>query len=94
MKKNNFIKNIVFLLLSQGIVKVLGIIYKLYLTNKTGYGDIGNALFAAAFQVYAIFLTVCSIGVPNAISSLVSEKFAIGNTQGAYRILKVATRSS
>ena len=90
MKKNSFIKNVLVLLFSQGIVKALGIIYKLYLTNKTGYSDTGNALFAAAFQVYVMFLTVCSIGVPNAISSLVSEKFSVGETKGAYRILKVA----
>lgn len=89
-KKNIFFKNVLVLLFSQGIVKVVGIVYKLYLTNKVGYGDTGNALFAAAFQVYAIFLTVCSIGVPNAISSLVSEKFAVGDGRGAYRILKVA----
>ena len=90
MKKNRFFKNVLVLLFSQGIVKIVGIVYKLYLTNKVEYGDTGNALFAAAFQVYAIFLTVCSIGVPNAISSLVSEKFAVGDGRGAYRILKVA----
>lgn len=90
MKKNSFLKNVLVLLFSQGIIKTVGIIYKLYLTNKTGYGDIGNALFSAAFQVYTIFLTVCSIGVPNAISSLVSARFAIGESQGAYRVLKVA----
>lgn len=90
MKKNSFLKNILVLLFSQGIVKTVGIVYKLYLTNKTGYGDTGNALFSAAFQIYAMFLTVCSIGVPNAISSLVSEKFAVGDGRGAYRILKVA----
>lgn len=90
LKKNRLFKNVLVLLFSQGIVKIVGIVYKLYLTNKAGYGDTGNALFAAAFQVYAIFLTVCSIGVPNAISSLVSEKFAVGDGRGAYRILKVA----
>ena len=90
MKKNSFLKNVLILLFSQGIIKVVGIIYKLYLTNKTGYGDVGNALFAAAFQVYAIFLTICSIGVPNAISNLISSKVAMGDNRGAYRILKVA----
>lgn len=90
MKKNSFLKNVLILLFSQGIIKVVGIVYKLYLTNKTGYADTGNALFAAAFQVYAIFLTICSIGVPNAISSLISSKLAIGDNRGAYRILKIA----
>ena len=90
MKKNSFLKNVLVLILSQGIIKVVGIVYKLYLTNKNGYADTGNAIFFAAFQVYTIFLTTCSIGVPNAISSLVSARFAIGESQGAYRVLKIA----
>lgn len=90
MIKNKFVKNVLVLLLSQGFIKILGIVYKLYLTNKTGYGDIGNALFIAPFQVYAIFLTICSIGVPNAISCLISEKLANGMANEAYRVLKVA----
>lgn len=90
MKKNSFFKNVIVLLFSQAIIKIIGIIYKLYLGNKTGYADTGNAIFSAAFQVYAIFLTLCSIGIPNAIASLISSKFAIGDNNGAYRILKVS----
>lgn len=90
MKKNSLLKNVIVLLLSQAVIKIIGIMYKLYLTNKTGYADTGNAMFSAAFQIYAIFLTICSIGVPNAIATLTSAKFAVGDNNGAYRILKVA----
>lgn len=90
MKKNSLLKNVTVLLLSQAVIKIIGIVYKLYLTNKAGYADTGNAIFSASFQVYAIFLTICSIGVPNAIATLTSGKFAVGDTNGAYRILKVA----
>lgn len=90
MKKNSIFKNVTVLLFSQAVIKIIGIVYKLYLTNKTGYADTGNAIFSAAFQVYAIFLTICSIGVPNAIATLISSKFAVGDNNGAYRILKIA----
>ena len=90
MKKNSILKNVTVLLFSQAVIKIIGIIYKLYLTNKTGYRDTGNAIFSAAFQVYTIFLTICSIGVPNAISALISSKFAVSDNNGAYRILKIA----
>ena len=90
MKKNSLLKNVTVLLLSQVVIKIIGIVYKLYLTNKTGYADTGNAIFSVAFQIYAIFLTICSIGVPNAIATLTSAKFAVGDNNGAYRILKVA----
>lgn len=90
MKKNSVLKNVTFLLFSQVLIKIIGIVYKLYLTNKRGYADTGNAIFSAAFQVYAIFLTICSIGVPNAISTLTSSRFAVGDNNGAYRVLKIA----
>lgn len=75
---------------SQVIIKLVGLIYKLYLTNKEGFGDKGNAIFGSGFQIYALFLTISSIGVPNSISKLVSEKNAVGDIKGAYRIFKIA----
>lgn len=89
-KKNGFMEGVIVLMFSQVIVKVVGLIYKLYLTNKEGFGDRGNAIYSSGFQIYALFLTVCSIGVPNAISKLVSSKVAIGDNKGAYRIFKIA----
>ena len=75
---------------SQVIIKIVGLIYKIYLTNKEGFGDHGNAIYNSGFQIYAIFLTISSIGVPNAIAKLVSQKVAIGDNKGAYRVFKVA----
>lgn len=89
-KKNSFMKGVIVLMFSQVIVKVVGLVYKLYLTNKEGFGDRGNAIYGSAFQIYALFLTISSIGVPNAISKLVASKVAIGDNKGAYRIFKIA----
>ena len=88
--QNSFMKNVVILMFSQVIIKIVGLIYKLYLTNKEGFGDKGNAIYSAGFQIYALLLTLCSIGVPNAISSLVSAKVAVGDNKGAHRIFKIA----
>ena len=81
---------IIVLMFSQLIIKIVGLVYKLYLTNKEGFGDHGNAIYAAGFQIYALLLTVSSIGVPNAVSKLVSSKLAVGDNRGAYRIFKIA----
>lgn len=89
-KKNSFMEGVAMLMFSQAIIKVVGLIYKLYLTNKNGFGDRGNAIYGGAFQIYALFLTISSIGVPNAVSKLVSSKVAIGDNKGAYRIFKIA----
>ena len=83
-------ESVIILMFSQVIIKIVGLIYKLYLTNKQGFGDIGNAIYGSSFQIYALFLTISSIGVPNAISKLVSSKVAIGDNNGAYRIFKIA----
>lgn len=89
-KKTGFLHGVIVLMFSQVIIKIVGLIYKLYLTNREGFGDKGNAIYGSAFQIYALFLTICSIGVPNAISKLVSVKVATGDNKGAYRIFKIA----
>lgn len=89
-KKQGFMQGIMTLMFSQIIIKILGLIYKLYLTNKSGFGDAGNAICSGGFQIYALILTVSSIGVPNAISKLISEKLSIGDVRGAKKVFKVA----
>ena len=88
-KKEGFMQGVLTLMISQVLIKVLGLIYTLYLTNRNGYGDTGNAISSGAYQIYAMLLTVSSIGVPNAISKLVSERTAIGDHKGANRIFKI-----
>ena len=90
LKKESFMQAVLSLMLSQVLIKILGLIYKLYLTNKEGFGDEGNAIYSSGFQIYALLLTLSSIGVPNAISKLVSERLALGDTKGAHRIFKIA----
>ena len=89
-KKETIKKGIIALLVSQILIKIIGLAYKLYLTNKDGFGDAGNAIYSSGFQIYALLLTFSSTGVPNAISKLVSERTAIGDNRGAHRIFKIA----
>lgn len=89
-KKQSFMQGIMTLMFSQILIKILGLIYKLYLTNKKGFGDVGNAIYSSSFQVYALLLTIVSIGVPNAVAKLISEKLSVGNIKGAERIFKIA----
>lgn len=88
-KKESFMQGVLTLMVSQVLIKVLGLIYTLYLTNREGYGDTGNAISSGAYQIYAMLLTVSAIGVPNAISKLVSERIALGDHKGANRIFKI-----
>ena len=72
LKKSSFMKNIAILLIAHVFIKIIGVVNKIYLTNRDGYGDEGNAIYSSAFQIYALFLTISSIGIPTAVSKLVS----------------------
>ena len=87
-RKQSFMQGIMTLMFSQVLIKILGLIYKLYLTNKKGFGDAGNAIYNSGFQIYALLLTISSIGVPNAVAKLISEKLSVGDTRGAKKYLK------
>ena len=89
-KKETFMQGIVALIFSQIIIKCVGLLYRLYLTNKEGFGDRGNAIYGSGFQIYALLLTLSSVGVPSAISKLISEKTAVGDNKGAHRIFKIS----
>lgn len=89
-KKQSFVQGIMTLMFSQVVIKIFGMIYKLYLTNKQGFGDAGNAIYSSGFQIYALLLTISSIGVPNAVAKLISEKLSVGDNKGAQKVFKVA----
>ena len=65
----------------------------MYLTNREGFGDKGNAIYGSGFQIYALLLTISSIGVPNAVSKIVSERVAIGDHKGAHKVFKIALKT-
>lgn len=89
-KKEGFMQSVLILMVSQLLIKLLGLVYQIYLTNKEGFGDTGNAIRSGGYQIYALLLTISSIGVPNAISKLVSERVVVGDSKGAHRIFKVS----
>lgn len=88
--KDKFMQGVAALILSQVMIKILGVIYSIYLTNKRGFGDSGNAIYMSGYQIYTLLLSLSSIGIPNAISKLVSEKIAFKDYKGADRVFKIA----
>lgn len=90
IKKETFLQGVLVLMFSQVLIKILGLVQTLYLTNRKGFGDSGNAIYMGSYQIYALLLSISSIGIPNAISKLVSEKLAVGDNEGAHRIFKIS----
>jgi stage V sporulation protein B len=90
IKKNSFMGNVLVIMFSQVLIRVLGLVYRIYLTNREGFGDTGNALYSAGYQIYSLLLLLSSIGIPSAVAKLVSEKVTLGNYKGASKTFKVA----
>ena len=90
VKKESFMQGVLALMFSQVFIKLLGYAYRCYLTNRQGFGDNGNAIYSAGYNIYALLLTISSIGVPNAVSKLISERITLGDSKGAHRIFKIA----
>lgn len=89
-KKTSFMINVAIVMFSQIAVKLLGMVYRVVITNLRGFGDLGNGYLNAGFQVYTLLLAISSIGIPNAISKMTSERNAIGDYKGAFKIFKSA----
>lgn len=66
------------------ITKVIGVVYRIPLTNILG--DEGNGFYGYAFQVYAIALMLSSLSLPTAVSKLVSARMAVNQKRNAFRV--------
>lgn len=88
MSKDNFVKGAAILSVAGLLVKILGAIYKIPLTNLIGTEGMGY--FQPAYSVYNLMLAISLVGFPTAIARLVSEKRAVGNFQGAHQVYSVS----
>ena len=46
-RKEGFMQGVITLMFSQVLIKLLGLVYTLYLTNREGFGDKGNGIVAS-----------------------------------------------
>lgn len=90
IKKQTFMKGVLIIMISQVLIKLLGFVYRIVLTNFKEFADVGNSYYGSGFQVYTLILAIATMGIPNTISKLVSEKIAIGDKRGAHKIFKTA----
>lgn len=86
--KQSVMKGAMILAIASVLSKVIGMLYTIPLTQTLG--DEGNAIYGDAFNVYIILITISAVGVPSAISKLVSERTAVGAYKDANRVFKIA----
>ena len=84
----SFIKQAAILASAGILVRFLGFVYRLPLTNMIG--DAGNAIYAGWYYIYTFLLILSSAGLPAAISKLVSERIALKQYRNAHRVFQAA----
>ena len=90
MKKGSFMGNVLILIASHLLIKILGFIYRLVITNVEGFGDAGVGYYDAGYKIYSLLLTLSSTGIPSVVSKLVAERLALNDKVGAQRIFKIS----
>jgi len=86
--KTSFVKQAAILAMASLIVRFIGFLYRLPLTDIIG--DVGNAVYGRAYTFYIFLLILSSAGLPAAISKMVSERIARNEPANAYRVFRVS----
>lgn len=87
-EKQSFLEGALILMVANLIIKFIGAIFKIPLKNLIGADGMG--IYNTAYTPYAFLLTVATAGIPVAVSRMVAEANARGETREIRRIFRVS----
>ena len=90
IKKSNFINGAIIGTVSLVICKIMGLLYVIPFYKIVG--SQGGALYSYAYSIYAIFLNLSSVGIPSAISKIISEYDTLDYQNSKHRAFKLASK--
>ena len=88
MKKVLFIKNTLILTVTAFILRIIGMVFRVWLVGKIGAEGMG--LYQVIFSVYVLASTFATSGISTAVIRMVTERLTIGDKRGAKRVLWVS----
>ena len=86
-QKQNFLQGALILSLGTVLVKIIGALFKIPLSNLIGTRGMG--LFTAAYNIYTTLFIISTAGLPVAVSKMVSEASAhrrLDETRAIFRV--------
>lgn len=89
LKKTSFLEGAYIATACIFISKLLGILYVIPFYKIIGKQ--GGALYGYAYNIYNVFLTISSVGIPFAISKLTSEYTTLGEEKKKIRMYRLAS---
>ncbi len=87
-KKNTFFGGVAVLAISAILVKLIGAVYRIPLGNVLPDEVMGD--YNSAYNVYNVFLTISTAGLPVALSKAISEATTLGRQNQARKVFRVA----
>ena len=87
MKKNSFIEGTLIATAIIIIIKILGMLYVIPFYQIVGSD--GTALYSYAYNIYLIFLSISSAGLPDAVAKIISEYNTLGYNDAKIRAYKI-----
>ena len=91
MEKNttkNLIKQGSILVVASLIVRIMGLVYRIPITNL--WGDHGLGTYGDAYQVYNFFLVFASFSIPTMMSKVMGERMAKKHYANAKKVFVLA----
>ncbi len=76
------------LVVANALVKIIGAVFKIPLTNL--FGKEGMGIFTVAYNIYTALFIISTAGLPVAVSKMVAEANALGRVHEVKKILRVA----
>lgn len=89
-KSQSLLNGAIVLAAATLIVKVIGILYKIPLSNMVG--AVGRGYFDSAYNLYIPIYTISMAGLPVAVSKMVSQQLALKRFRDVRMTFKVASR--
>ncbi|MBO5230797.1 MAG: polysaccharide biosynthesis protein [Clostridia bacterium] len=89
-KKQSVLNGAMMLMVAVVLVKVIGLLFKIPLTDMIGAA--GRGYFNSAYEIYTPIFAISMAGLPVAVSRMVAENIALGNYREPRMIRKVSQR--
>lgn len=90
MKKNNFVEGTLIATISVILTKLMGLLY--VIPFYAIVGKQGGALYGYAYNIYAIFISISTMGIPIAISKITSEYHSLKQEEAKLRAYKIGIK--
>lgn len=86
MRKESIIIGTLILTVATTIVRVVGMLFRIYIANALGSEGIG--LYQLILSMYMLMVTLATSGIRVAVSKLISEELALRNYSNAKKVMR------